>query len=65
MAGIERARAEGKLLGRVKLIDDDAVVQWRGENQASIKETANNFGISVASVKRACASRKAAGLSPD
>ena len=62
MAGIERARAEGKLLGRAKLIDDTAVVHWRAENQASIKETAKNFGISIASVKRACASMRVNGV---
>lgn len=54
MAGIERARAEGKNLGREKTIDDEAVARWRHENSASIKQTAVQFGISVASVKRAC-----------
>jgi DNA invertase Pin-like site-specific DNA recombinase len=54
MAGIERLRAEGKPLGRIKTIDDLSVVQWRQENAASIKQTAEQFGISVASVKRAC-----------
>lgn len=55
MAGIERARAEGKVLGRTKTIDDQAVAKWRQENSASIKQTAEHFGISVASVKRAMA----------
>ena len=54
MAGIERARAEGKNLGREKTIDDEAVARWRHENSASIKATAEHFGISPASVKRAC-----------
>ncbi|MDI5889503.1 recombinase family protein [Halomonas rhizosphaerae] len=58
MAGIERAKAEGKNLGREKVIDDAAVVQWRQDNNASIKGTAENFGISTASVKRACRSLK-------
>lgn len=53
MAGIARARAEGKALGRQKKIDDAMVVQWRTENLASIKQTAEHFDISVASVKRA------------
>lgn len=57
MAGIERARAEGKVLGRTKTIDDQAVAKWRQENSASIKQTAEHFGISVASVKRAMAVR--------
>jgi putative DNA-invertase from lambdoid prophage Rac len=55
MAGIARARAEGKGLGRKKEIDDAKVVQWRKDNSASIKQTAENFGISTASVKRAFA----------
>lgn len=54
LAGLERARAEGKNLGREKVIDDKAVVLWRQENSASIKVTADHFGISPASVKRAC-----------
>lgn len=60
MAGIERARAEGKNLGREKTIDDEAVARWRQENSASIKATAEHFGISIASVKRACQSVKVA-----
>ena len=53
MAGIERARAEGKNLGREKVINDAEVRQWRQANSASIKATAEHFGISTASVKRA------------
>lgn len=53
MAGIQRAKAEGKALGRQKQIDDAKVVEWRQENSASIKVTAEHFGISPASVKRA------------
>jgi len=60
LAGLERARAEGKNLGREKTIDDAAVVQWRQENSASIKQTAEQFGISPASVKRACQAMKVA-----
>ena len=54
MAGIARAKAEGKALGREKTIDDASVAQWRRENGASIQATAAQFGISPASVKRAC-----------
>ncbi|MFM4875294.1 recombinase family protein [Aeromonas veronii] len=54
MAGIAKAKAEGKALGREKTIDDAAVAIWRKENSASIKLTAEHFGISLASVKRAC-----------
>ncbi len=56
LAGLERARAEGRHLGRRKAIDDAAVSVWRESQvpKASIKATAVHFGISVASVKRAC-----------
>ncbi len=54
MAGIAKAKAEGKALGREKTIDDAAVAVWRKENAASIQVTAEHFGISPASVKRAC-----------
>lgn len=54
MAGIERARAQGKKLGAPKLIDDQAVVIWRKENEASIADTAKHWRISTAAVKRAC-----------
>jgi putative DNA-invertase from lambdoid prophage Rac len=60
MAGIERAKAQGKKLGAVKRIDDNGVAAWRRENKASIAETARHWGISTAAVKRACASTKAA-----
>lgn len=58
LAGLERARAEGKNLGREKVINDEAVTLWRQENNASIKATACHFRISPASVKRACKSYK-------
>jgi len=54
MAGIDRAKAEGRKLGAPKLIDDEAVASWRKENGATIKGTAEHFGISTATVKRAC-----------
>lgn len=60
MAGIERARSEGKNLGREKVIDDATVAQWRHDNSASIKATADHFGISTASVKRACQAARSA-----
>ncbi len=55
LTGLERTRAEGKHLGRTNTIDDAAVIAWRTENAARIKTTAEHFGISTASVKRACA----------
>ncbi|MFT2330025.1 recombinase family protein [Escherichia coli] len=59
MAGIEKAKAAGKALGREKTIDDAEVARWRKEAQASIQATSEHFGISPASVKRACAKAKA------
>ncbi|WP_168014542.1 recombinase family protein [Halomonas salinarum] len=58
LAGIKRAKAEGKALGREKVIIDKEVAQWRQENSASIKATAEHFDISPASVKRACRAAK-------
>ncbi|WP_269449409.1 recombinase family protein [Halomonas sp. HL-93] len=54
LTGIKRAKAKGKALGRKKTINDEDVAQWRQENSASIKATAEHFDISTASVKRAC-----------
>lgn len=59
MAGIARARATGQKLGAPKKIDDAAVSAWRKAQKATIQETAHQFGISVAAVKRACASKSA------
>jgi putative DNA-invertase from lambdoid prophage Rac len=42
-------------LGRPKAQDGAAVVAWRRENGASIKQTAQRFGLSEATVKRYCA----------
>lgn len=53
MAGIMKARAEGRRLGRAKQIDDKAVALWRWENTETITRTAEHFGISTPSVKRA------------
>jgi putative DNA-invertase from lambdoid prophage Rac len=54
LAGILRARAEGKHLGRTKTINEQEVLTWRTAHHATIRETANHFGISTASVSRAC-----------
>lgn len=55
LASLERAKAEGNAPGRTKSIDDAAVCAWHAENSASIKATAERFGISAPIVKRACA----------
>lgn len=57
MAGIARARATGQKLGAPKKIDDAAVSAWRKAQKATIQQTAHQFGISIAAVKRACASK--------
>ena len=57
MAGIAKARADGKKMGAVKQVDDDAVAAWRRENASTIAETAKHFNISTATVKRAWAAR--------
>lgn len=54
MAGIERAKAEGKALGRKATVDPVEVSTWRRENNASIVDTASHFSISTATVKRCC-----------
>lgn len=66
-AGREAARAAlaatGKThrgkdsLGRPKAHDASALVAWRREHGASILATAKQFGVSIATVKRDCASR--------
>lgn len=42
-------------LGRPKAADGPAVAAWRRENGASIRQTATQFGLSEATVKRYCA----------
>lgn len=42
-------------LGRPKAQDAAAVVSWRREKAASIRQTARHFGLSDATVKRYCA----------
>ncbi|WP_432241566.1 recombinase family protein [Herbaspirillum robiniae] len=53
--GVELAKAAGKYSGRQRVSDYDAIKAWRAEHGASIKETAEHFGIGTATVKRACA----------
>ncbi|WP_151705249.1 recombinase family protein [Nitrincola alkalilacustris] len=53
MAGIKKAKAEGKALGRPAKVDSAAIVEWRKANSASIAQTAIHFNVSPATVKRA------------
>lgn len=43
-------------MGRPVVVDYAVIRAWRADNRASIKATADHFGVSVATVKRACAS---------
>jgi DNA invertase Pin-like site-specific DNA recombinase len=54
MAGINRAKDEGRKLGAPKRINDAEVAAWRKNNAATISATAAEFSISTAAVKRAC-----------
>jgi len=47
-------------LGRPMAADAAAVVAWRREQGASIKQTAGHFGLSEATVKRYCANGQSA-----
>lgn len=59
MAGITKAREDGRRLGAPKQHDDAAIVAWRRENKASIAATADYWKVSTATVKRAWASATA------
>ena len=48
-------------LGRPRAADGPAVAVWRRDNQASIRDTAAQFGLSAATVKRYCAAESAWG----
>lgn len=53
--GVAIARAEGKYKGRTRAYDYAVIKAWRVEHGATISETAEEFGIGTATVKRACA----------
>lgn len=44
--------------GRPATSDGPKIVAWRRQNEASIAETAEHFGVSHATVKRCCARAK-------
>ncbi|MEE9944947.1 MAG: recombinase family protein [Pseudomonas asiatica] len=54
MAGIEKARSDGKTLGRKATVDPVEVREWRRTTNSSIAQTAEKFGVSTATVKRCC-----------
>lgn len=53
--GVAIAKAEGKYMGRTRSHNYAAIKAWRAEHGASIRETAEKFGVGTATVKRACA----------
>ncbi|MDV2086348.1 recombinase family protein [Burkholderia pseudomallei] len=57
--GVALAKAEGKYRGRARSHDYAAIRAWREEHGASIRVTAETFGVGTATVKRACAERSA------
>lgn len=56
-AGLDRAKAQGKTLGRPKTLDDDTAVALREARQEgkSFRAVASEFGVSLGAVQRACA----------
>lgn len=54
MAGIEKARQDGRKLGAPKQHDDAAIAAWRKDTGSSIAVTAEHWKVSLATVKRAC-----------
>lgn len=53
--GVAIAKAEGKYVGRQRATNYSDVKNWRAEHGASIAQAAEHFGVSAATVKRACA----------
>lgn len=56
MAGINKAKADGRRLGAPKQHDDSAIAAWRKETGSSIAATAEHWKVSQSTVKRACRS---------
>lgn len=54
MAGIAKAKEDGRKLGAPKQYDDAAIAAWRKETGSSIAATAEHWNVSQATVKRAC-----------
>lgn len=51
--GVAIAKAKGKYKGRARSHDYATIKAWRAENGATIRQTADRFGVSTATVKRA------------
>lgn len=50
--GIAIAKEAGKYKGRKKLLDARTVQEWKAEHGAKVNETADHFGVSLATIKR-------------
>lgn len=59
MAGINKAKADGRKLGAPKQHDAAAIAAWRKETGSSIAATADHWKVSLATVKRACNATRA------
>lgn len=59
MAGIAKAKEDGRKLGAPKQHDDAAIAAWRKETGSSIAATAEHWKVSPATVKRACKAAQA------
>lgn len=53
--GVAIAKADGKYRGRTRSNNYAAIKAWRAETGASIRETAEKFGVGASTVKRAWA----------
>lgn len=51
--GIEKAKAEGRYMGRTKTIDDNEIIQAMKEEGASFRKVAKKLGVSLSTVQRA------------
>ncbi len=63
--GVALAKAAGKYAGRKRSHDYEAIRAWRVEHGASIQQTAEQFGVGTATVKRACAQDAQGALQAD
>jgi putative DNA-invertase from lambdoid prophage Rac len=57
LAATGRTHRGKESLGRPKSQNEETVVAWRTKNRASIQETARQFAVSAATVKRYCRQR--------
>lgn len=56
--GIAIAKQQGKYKGRQRTASYTDIKDWRAEHGATIAQTAQHFGISLATVKRACSANE-------